>query len=222
MNMGRTKDGFTLMELLVVVAIMAVIMGITIPAFTTMGKGSGMRGAISQLRSTISLSRQWAVTHRAKTYVLFPYVTGSTDLNTKDYVEKACKAYAVFAVTNVQGIVGDDLSAAGEFITDWKFLPSDIVLDDDADLTNNVFRAATPLTAPLSGKKVEMYAIIFKPDGTPNDVTGYQVFLREGYLNVFTNDLANPDYGFTPNGIVMGVEVSGYGGIKVNDWNGIL
>lgn len=210
------------MELMVVIAIMAILMGIAVPAFNNMGKGGSMRGAISQLRSTISLSRQWAVTHRSKTYVLFPFVTDSTDLNDRNYVEKACKAYAVYSVTNVQGVVGNDISAAGEYITDWRFLPQDVVLDDDPDITNNVFRAAIPLIVPLSGKKVEMYAIIFKPDGTPNDVTGYQVFLREGFMNVITNDLPNPDYDFKPNGMVWGIEVSGYGGIKVNDWNGVL
>ena len=73
----RTKrevysSGFTLIELLTVIAVMAMIIAIATPAFIGMGRGAGMRGAVSGTKSTLSLLRQWAITHREE--VTFYYV----------------------------------------------------------------------------------------------------------------------------------------------------
>ena len=70
----RCLFGFTLVELLIVIALMAIITGITVPAFVGMGRGAGMRGAVSSVRSTLSLLRQWAITHREE--VTFHYFDG--------------------------------------------------------------------------------------------------------------------------------------------------
>lgn len=58
------KKAFTLIELLVVMVIAAVIMAVGIPSFMNIGKGKAMRTATSNIRSVVSLSRQWAITHR--------------------------------------------------------------------------------------------------------------------------------------------------------------
>jgi prepilin-type N-terminal cleavage/methylation domain-containing protein len=64
-------SAFTLIELLVVIVLMAIIIAISAPAFVGMGRGAGMRGAVSSVRSTLSLLRQWAITHREQ--VAFVY-----------------------------------------------------------------------------------------------------------------------------------------------------
>jgi prepilin-type N-terminal cleavage/methylation domain-containing protein len=58
---GSTKGGFTLLELLAVMAIMAVIMGSAVVSFYGMGKGSRLRGATNTVRSAMSLARQQAI-----------------------------------------------------------------------------------------------------------------------------------------------------------------
>jgi len=58
------KKGFTLVELLIVIVLMGIIAGMTVPAFIGMGRGAEMRGVVRSLCSTISLTRQWAITHR--------------------------------------------------------------------------------------------------------------------------------------------------------------
>ena len=57
-------SGMTLIELLVVMFIMAIIATISIPAFTSMGRGSALRSAVSTFYTSISLARQWAITHK--------------------------------------------------------------------------------------------------------------------------------------------------------------
>lgn len=57
---------FTLIELLTVIAVMAMIIAIAAPAFVGIGRGAGMRGAVSGTKSTLSLLRQWAITHRER------------------------------------------------------------------------------------------------------------------------------------------------------------
>ena len=66
--------GFTLVELLVVIVLMAIIIGISAPAFIGMGRGAGMRGSVRAVCSTLSLLRQWAITHREE--VIFFYREG--------------------------------------------------------------------------------------------------------------------------------------------------
>lgn len=55
------RRGFTLLELLVVVAIMALLMGATTAAYFGLGRGARMRGSINTLRGAIGLIRQEAI-----------------------------------------------------------------------------------------------------------------------------------------------------------------
>ncbi|NQU39666.1 MAG: prepilin-type N-terminal cleavage/methylation domain-containing protein [Lentisphaerae bacterium] len=55
------KCGFTLLELLTVIAIMVVLMGATTAAYFGMGRGSRMRSAINTLRGSVGLARQEAI-----------------------------------------------------------------------------------------------------------------------------------------------------------------
>ena len=76
-NMKRR--GFTLLELLTVIAIMAVMMGATTAAYFGLGRGARLRGAVSTLRSSISLTRQQAIL-KGQTLTL-EFSEPSTDLH---------------------------------------------------------------------------------------------------------------------------------------------
>ena len=61
------KSGFTLVELMAVMVIMAIMMTIAITAWIDIGRGAAMRGAVLDVRSGIEATRQYAVTRRVHT-----------------------------------------------------------------------------------------------------------------------------------------------------------
>ena len=67
--MGRR--GFTLLELLVVMAIMAMIMGATIAGFFAIGQGASIRAAVNTLQSNLALARQRTVLHQIPLSIVF-------------------------------------------------------------------------------------------------------------------------------------------------------
>lgn len=74
------KSGFTLIELLTVVTIMAVMMGIAVAAWIDWSRGAAMRSSMLDAQASLALARQWAITHRVRTY----YVYGNTNSSSID------------------------------------------------------------------------------------------------------------------------------------------
>ena len=93
MTRSRRSRGFTLLELLTVMAIMGIIMASGAAAFFGLGKGSRMRGAVNNLRSAIALARQQAVLKGQPLILRFEHATVSD----QDYyfVTNAVEGYAV-------------------------------------------------------------------------------------------------------------------------------
>ena len=152
------RNGFTLIELLAVVAIMSIILIAAIPMFQTMGKRD-LGPAAAQLRATLRLARQYAVTQRQAVYVIFPV---NNDEASVDDVDKLLRAYAVVA-TNA-------MTRSYEYITDWKYLPQGVYfIDDPMAFSGQVLRELAPempfpdTSDPLSTRDVA--GIRFLPTG---------------------------------------------------------
>lgn len=75
-----SKRGFTLIELMTVITIMAVMMGVAVAAWLDWSRGAGMRSSLLDVQSSLALTRQWAITHRVRTqYVYGNVVTSGVD-----------------------------------------------------------------------------------------------------------------------------------------------
>ena len=77
--MKKTR-AFTLIELLAVMAIMALMMTIAVASFYDWGKHSAMRGSLWGVDSSLEHARQWAVTHRMKTTWFWTNITEGVDV----------------------------------------------------------------------------------------------------------------------------------------------
>jgi prepilin-type N-terminal cleavage/methylation domain-containing protein len=71
MNKHRNERGYSLMEMLVVVAIIGVLMLVTIPNFITMRKSSIVKGSLRQFTGDLRAARQRAVTRSSLVRVAF-------------------------------------------------------------------------------------------------------------------------------------------------------
>ena len=72
----RTRSGFTLLEMLAVILIMGILMSIAATSLFNYGRVAGLRGSVLNLRSNLSLCRQYAITKRMPTS--FQYNNGYT------------------------------------------------------------------------------------------------------------------------------------------------
>jgi Tfp pilus assembly protein FimT len=121
--------------------IAAIIMAVSLPSFISVGRGAGMRTAVNNIRSTVALSRQWAITHREQiTFVAsttgLVYTTNSLNpivLATNDH---AC--YYAYVINS------DTSTSLVQSITD---LPLDITfVGDSTSATNLTFKTDGGLT----------------------------------------------------------------------------
>ena len=77
--MMKSRSGFTLLELLVVMGIMVLLMSISAIGFIGMRRGAEVRGAVMTVRTTMMLARQQAVTKRQNVSVEF-YPVGEDNI----------------------------------------------------------------------------------------------------------------------------------------------
>jgi len=166
----RTVSGlpaaFTLIELLVVMVIAVVIMAVSLPSFLSMGRGAGMRTAVNNVRSTVALSRQWAITHReeitfvAKTNEWVYVMTNSTWApRTNDiscYYATNAEGTLIQSVTKLPLDVAFESSSSNTFKTDGGLAsgatPKDIVL---VDKKNTSIKTTITINGLTGGIKVE-------------------------------------------------------------------
>ena len=62
---------FTLVELLVVMAIIAILASVGLPALRGIGKGNRMSGAVRQVMDDLALARLRAISSRSPVYMVF-------------------------------------------------------------------------------------------------------------------------------------------------------
>jgi len=150
------RPGFTLVELLAVVAIMAIILVIAVPAFHLFGK-KDLDTAAAELRTTLRLARQDAVTRRQEVFVVFP--TADWPVQNEEDVDKLLRSYAVLAKTN-------NSPEQFEYVTEWHYLPQGIYFDDNPSLPGTPFKVLYPFPFPdAQGIARDMGAVKFTPKG---------------------------------------------------------
>jgi prepilin-type N-terminal cleavage/methylation domain-containing protein len=138
-----SEGGFTLLELLVVMAIIVLLLAMVVPAVTSLSKSNGRKAAIANLLGGIEQARAQAIADTQATYVVFATFgigTSQAILDRYNY-----KSYAIFE---------DDSANPGAVkqLTPWRTLPTGVSLRANQGsgfaITNLVTPAALPAPTP--------------------------------------------------------------------------
>ncbi len=168
MNTTR-RSGFSLVELLMVVAIIAIISAFVIPAASSIMMGSRLSGAANQVLSALANARQTAIVHNRTVEVRF-YQFGDPETPGEDPAKPETGRYRA-----IQAFEYDEHGAALP-VTSVERLPDGIVFDSNIALST-IFepRQAKAFTPPLDapailprgvGTKYNCSAVQFTPSGS--------------------------------------------------------
>jgi prepilin-type N-terminal cleavage/methylation domain-containing protein len=175
------QSGFTLVELLSVLVILAILLSIALPAVTNLSKANAVSSAARQISNTLNLARQFAITHRVRTRVVFPfYLTTTVSTLAPEYL-----SYAV--MTNDANAIPPTWT----YVTKWEHLPTGAIflnnalvgslpnrgaLDDNSSLPQDLL----PFPYPNSSHTTLAY-IEFGPTGAASQ-TG-TLTIKSGFIN---------------------------------------
>jgi prepilin-type N-terminal cleavage/methylation domain-containing protein len=167
----RRTNGFTLIEMLVVLVIAGILISLAVPAVTSLMSSGGLSAASREVANTLGLARQVAITQRTYARVVFPYSgTGS----------QPAMWYRTYAVmTNRYNTV----AGGWTYMTKWEYLPLGAVF-----LDNNHSTASPPPNGALDDPN----SLSYQP-GLPFPIPGNPGNLAQlAYIEVGPTGVATP------------------------------
>jgi prepilin-type N-terminal cleavage/methylation domain-containing protein len=195
----KKSAGFSITELLVVMAILATLAGLVAPAFNQIGGAGALASAGNQVANMVNLARTQALARNSMTALVV--ATDST-------LEQAYRAVAVFELAPRQDGQTSQTTDWRQ-ISKWETFRNGVIVDPALTLNEKSDSAATPgVPAPalpsmqISGKPVGAFRyLVFLPGGTLLSGQTESLKLKEGYFPpssatpVFTH--ASNHYGIT-------------------------
>jgi prepilin-type N-terminal cleavage/methylation domain-containing protein len=129
----RTR-GFTLVELLVVMTIIAILASVGLPALRGIGKGNRMSAATRQVLDDLALARLRAINSRSTVYVVFvpTNVLGRIAAEPSEGVRRqltnlVSSQYSGYALVSRRSVGDQPGQERPQYVSEWKQLPEGVL-----------------------------------------------------------------------------------------------
>lgn len=162
------KLGFTLLELLCVIALIAILGVAALPAMQSVLNGANLKGAAGMVESIIAMARQTSMSRNLPVEVRFYEFDDGTG--------EAWRKVGVLIPASSSGLPAD------QWITPVKLLPGNIIINDSGEFSTILSRATAPsggeviapwlgqesMNAPKSVQGKNYVGFRFNSDGSSN------------------------------------------------------
>jgi prepilin-type N-terminal cleavage/methylation domain-containing protein len=159
----RGRDAFTLLELLVVLAIIGLIAKIGLPAISGIGRANASITAQRQLQDDLALARQRALANRSDVYMVFvppgiisidpaTVIPALTPVEKRVYTNLLAGQYTTYALVASRQVGDQPGTHTWHYLTAWRTLPDGMFIATNKfwGLTvNGVKPFATNATIPF-------------------------------------------------------------------------
>ncbi|MCF6175046.1 MAG: GspH/FimT family pseudopilin [Victivallaceae bacterium] len=191
--MKRYRNNFTLIELLLVLAIMGIIMGAGFSGLSRMSKGQAVNGAVRSIAGQISLARSYAVSQNRYVALILPnHVDSNFDSNDGD-------SY-VMQKTRICFIDKDSTTGVFDFdewvsSSQWKKIPQGALAIISTENVADLDTTPAPPQSPIAGNLEIVNNIEYTNDKNVDETTGVSPAIifspsgalvnSESYITVF-------------------------------------
>ncbi len=126
------RNDFTIIELLLVVAIAGVLLAVAVPSFSRILKGTGPTRAARELIGKLNAARAYAVSNKTDVAIIFPQDELASITNQLGYQSyRVCEVYI-----QSNGTITFKRWVPGE---NWNYLPSGVLIGKDKNNNNELF-----------------------------------------------------------------------------------
>ena len=198
----RQRISFTLVEMLAVVVIIGMLVVAGIPAFMRISTAGSLNSSLRQVSNALALARQYAITQRTTTRVIFPSKYTTDNANGRGWTNMTYVSFAV--ISSNRAVSG---AAAWTYISKWEYLPMGSVFfrHNDSPLQNPKLEyLASDSNVPTNSggsSGITMNYIEFQPTGAASAVCTYPLIIREGFVTNTVAGGGNPTYGQNGPGV---------------------